>query len=652
MGTKYFVDGSSLTEVADAIRARTGNNDSISFPEGFKSAIADIATPLLPLDEYPRHVREEATRVVHEVHKVLKDDSVIFIALSDAHRSETKNYESIYRASMATKALTSVLPIDFVCHLGDVAAADNHAALDTDAKAAIAETLNSEITGYLNEACNNLPVFRAVGNHDAEDSGLPGTWFYNNFTLLAKTTEDSIGGDPEGGGYCYRDFDDKKLRVFLLNTCEKTLKYGGIEDRTMPFGEQQLWLANKILELNEKDDPSNWGFIILSHHPADYGDVMPLSNLLEAYVSGKSFTITDASGGWPYGDGTNASVDFTGKNYAKFIAQFHGHIHNFLESRLYAYNTSTKKYEPYDANRVCVSSTDTLRINHDTNHFKRGFSFSDPEGAQAKTPDSATETSFTVNVINRSENMIHSFNYGAGYYRPIDLTGIPYYHISTELANATITAEHTAVKENDAYTATVSVNDGCTLQYVKVTMGGEDITTDVYTEADGSIIIPNVTGAIHIEVKAKAAAVNLLPLAIADAAGTPYVGDNGEKGYRVGYRISSGNLEKAANMCCTGYMPIHPDAVIRIKNVEVPTTGYDAPYENLSFVATPGSSHLIFIENDENWPSTEENGVITIKVADAANASTTPQNLPNVKYFRFCCKTITENTIVTVDEFE
>ena len=49
---------------------------------------------------------------------------------------------------------------------------------------------------------------------------------------------------------------------------------------------------------------------------------------------------------------------------------------------------------------------------------------------------------------------------------------------------------------------------------------------------------------------------NLIESAI-NPDGTPYVGDNGEKGYKRGYRLDSSNVELTnSNMFCTGYIPV------------------------------------------------------------------------------------------------
>lgn len=77
---------------------------------------------------------------------------------------------------------------------------------------------------------------------------------------------------------------------------------------------------------------------------------------------------------------------------------------------------------------------------------------------------------------------------------PVETT----YAISNELINCTTSNSATSAKENAAYTATLTANDGYTLTggTVTVTMGGVDITDTAY--ADGVISIAAVTGDVEI----------------------------------------------------------------------------------------------------------------------------------------------------------
>ena len=70
-----------------------------------------------------------------------------------------------------------------------------------------------------------------------------------------------------------------------------------------------------------------------------------------------------------------------------------------------------------------------------------------------------------------------------------------FYSVTKNMTNVTCSGA-ASVKENAAYTATLSVGDGYELQSVTVTMGGVDVTATVY--ANSTISIPSVTGDIVI----------------------------------------------------------------------------------------------------------------------------------------------------------
>lgn len=70
------------------------------------------------------------------------------------------------------------------------------------------------------------------------------------------------------------------------------------------------------------------------------------------------------------------------------------------------------------------------------------------------------------------------------------------YTITAELVNVTSNNSASSVTEGASYTATLTAADGYKLASVVVTMGGVDVTADVY--ADGVISIPAVTGNVEI----------------------------------------------------------------------------------------------------------------------------------------------------------
>lgn len=448
---------------------------------------------------YPNYVTPEVMDMVQRVRAVRKDGSIVFVALSDSHycaeQSEIGNAAetnaSTVQANQAAKVLSYLVQPDFVAHLGDVSC--GHSTTTPDM---LKEQIEGFI-GYFREAKSDLPVFICIGNHDtgiyyheAQDDGLvhtlTGDYLYNAFTKHSES-EDTVVGGEENGGYCYRDFADKKLRVIMLNTSEKLV---AVQSDSATYGAQRVWLANALLDLNTKDDAVDWSFIILAHYPADYGSTMPLSELLKAYVGGGRITITDSS------DGTNQTVNFSGKNGAKMVAQFHGHVHNFLASKLYS--TASGSPAQYDAWRLCVPNGQFNRENYYGN--VSGINFKEAE-TYHKIAGTAEGTSFVVNVINPDEEKIYSFCYGAGYDRVIGYGSTVYHAITSKLYNVTSSNTDKSVEDGAAYTATLTPDVGYNFKEVVVTMGGKDITETAYK--DGVVTIAKVTGGVVITAKAQ-----------------------------------------------------------------------------------------------------------------------------------------------------
>jgi hypothetical protein len=148
-------------------------------------------------------------------------------------------------------------------------------------------------------------------------------------------------------------------------------------------------------------------------------------------------------------------------------------------------------------------------------------------------------------------------------------------------------------------------------------------------------IKPDENGNVKVEVADGPAYTNLLPLAI-NASNEPYVGDNGEKGYRVGYRISSSGIEKTSDKNdCSGFIACKSGDVIRIKNAVPETTGYSVQYcFNASFTIISG------VAVNQNTFALE-NGVYSFTV---------PSSSQTVAYIRLTLGTIDDTTIITVNE--
>ena len=72
------------------------------------------------------------------------------------------------------------------------------------------------------------------------------------------------------------------------------------------------------------------------------------------------------------------------------------------------------------------------------------------------------------------------------------------YVITNNLTNVTNSNSATLVISGSAYSAKLTAASGMEMQSVLITMGGNDITSTVYTSSTGNIVIPSVTGNIVI----------------------------------------------------------------------------------------------------------------------------------------------------------
>lgn len=644
-----------LTAIADAIRAKSGKTDAMTLDEMPTEIGALSAEEIIKHTEIPTYVKAAALEVARKVRSVQTDDSIVFLAMSDSHyygeqgsagvdsyvdANGTQGNISNLHAAQAAKILAYALDFDFMAHLGDATWGykTTHSAL-----------LNAQIKdlfAMLRESHADLPCFHAIGNHDAGiyyhdymiEQGNAGIYtesgdnLYNTFTALS-ASEDTVFGGEAYGGYCYRDFADKKLRVFLLNTSE-AIVYEQQDNCTL--GSQRLWLANALLDLNSKSDAAEWKTLILCHYPADYGGTMPLSNLIKAYVTGGSITISIE-------DGTSSTVSFAGKNSAKFIAQLHGHVHNFLTSKLHDSSGSQ-----YDAWRIGIPNAQYNRENY--YGTVAGVDFAE-KTTYLKTANTANDTSFVVNVINPSEEKIYSFCYGAGYDRVIGYGAVAYYSISRSLTNATSDNTAVSIEEGKPYSETITLASGCDMQTITVTMGGTDITSTAITSVDGGyqISIAEVTGNIVITAKAQARPnfTNLVPLSI-DTDGSDYNVDG--DGYDNDTYLSSGSLHSMSGFTTTGFIPVNEG----VKTIRIAGEGIsvDSEYTRVSFYDS-NFAHLATIPlrqvgSSEYYPALveEDSTVLTIVTKDNGSAISGGEGV----YMRICTKGDGANLIVTVDE--
>lgn len=393
------------------------------------------AADLIQHAAIPDYVKTAALAIVQKVSAVRTSESIVFVAASDAHQLDTNDniVTGNLHAGMAMKAIAYMIPnIDFMCYLGDYTAGSS--------TTTIAEGRQhiKDINADIDEAFKGIPQFRTLGNHDS----LQYSKAQNGVVLTASELYGFVGAYNTGAamgstteGYCYRDFERRKLRVICLNTAESA-------EKEFVSDAQKLWFANTLKAVGAK---IGWNVLILSHHPLDWGAVCILSNIVKAYVDGGSIAVSSGN-----------TVSFAGSNAAKVLAAVHGHVHGFKAAKLNSISSGAGT--EYNVWRVatpnmCFARNNEYGENGNTEYY--GIEFGEMT-TYNKTANSAKDTAFVVNVINPSEEKIYSFCYGAGYDREI-FTGVQTVPVTGVSLNAS--QGELTVGGKVTLTATVSPGD-------------------------------------------------------------------------------------------------------------------------------------------------------------------------------------------------
>ena len=612
---EYLVTDTELTPIADAIRAKDGSTAKMTIAQMPERINAITTADNIVHGDIPDYIKAAALEVAKKVRAVQTSESITFIAMSDSHQLDTSSdiMTGNLHAGMAAKALAYILPnIDFACFLGDYTAGSSTTTID-EGKQHFAE-INADI----DEAFSGLPQFRTVGNHD----DLHYSQAQNGTALTAEELYELVGKyNDDGitvmgsttGGYCYRDFEDKHLRVICLNTSDY-LSSGAITDT------QLKWFAQTALDFSGKASPSEWSFLVLGHHPMDW--VVTPALVLKAYMDGETYS----GGTW--------TRDFGGANQAAFIGNFHGHIHNFKAGKLhYRYDTSTTPVTTKEFNAMRVAIPNMCFARNNEYGQNSGTEVYDIEYGEAtsynKTAGTAQDTAFCVVVIDRASKIIHAFCYGAGIDREVsfDFT-LASYSVTNTLSHVTSSNSTLSVTEGSSYYAELTPSDGYALDSVTVTMGGVDITATAY--GDGVVSIGAVTG--NIVITATAAKVIVSTDLIA------------EYGYRDGYRMStsSGNFSAGAGYVAIGYPNAIPVGVADYPNgfvIEVTGANFNSSsHNNCTWAIYQGTDPTVTsgVGGYIRAGTQSLNGVsTTVELTDNGIKWTFPAGLPSYTFLRF-----------------
>ena len=434
--------------------------------------------------DIPDYVKTEAIAVAEKVRAVQTSKTITSIVWADAHHTkdqvtgwQAQTNISTLHAAMGMSIIAASCPIDFCAYCGDYTFGNGDTTFD------LFEGQVKEMNRYMDVAFGGVPAMYCVGNHDTgeylvrehSEESLFGA--ENVYRLIGSRNADGVTvmGSTRYG-YCYRDIPSKKVRVINLNTVEGETETGYLGDKCSDT--QLLWFAQTLYSIGNNSD---WGIIVVSHYPLDYGGTCHAGNIVYQYVNGGSVTY----------NGT--TVNFSGHNSAKFIAQYHGHTHCLKAAKLnYVSNSQGTEFDAY---RIATPSGTFYRNNDYKDVVIYGINFGETE-TYPKTADSGKDTAFVVNVYDPDKEIVFSFCYGAGYDRSVSIGKAKVYSVTNNLTHVASSNNSASAVEGDSYSATISATTPWSVGTITVTMGGTDITS---TAVSGSTIsIAEVTGNIVI----------------------------------------------------------------------------------------------------------------------------------------------------------
>ncbi len=176
-----------------------------------------------------------------------------------------------------------------------------------------------------------------------------------------------------------------------------------------------------------------------------------------------------------------------------------------------------------------------------------------------------------------------------------------------------------------------------------------------YEDSEGE---QTVIGTLNHAVVPEPTYTNLIPLSI-KADGTPYVGDNGEDGYRVNYRIKSDGTEVAmSGYKCTGYIPaVVTDSIyfstdmkfIKDTSNNTKFALYDSGFNHIGYYTTAGLDELPAQAVSEGMVVDDSGNLVKLTPL-CLRYWLTRDVVEKIAYFRVATTGITENSIITVNE--
>ncbi len=609
----------------------------------------------------PDYIIDEAQRVATAVESMRSADSLVFPVMSDFHvwdqNSESTHLDTVKSmryASMGIAELKKRMNIDFIGYLGD------YSWMNTSYTA---EQVIDDITAVRETYDTRDTEIWCVGNHDLN---------YGKDRDRLLTLDELykyIGSNSDGVNtqrcYGYLDFEAQKIRVIYLNTCDASdlvvPEIGTTNASSEWVSPTQIqWLADTALNFSDKATPSEWGIVIVGHHPLHYanGSYTSTMKLLEAYKDGLSGSLsctirteTDASGNKTYPQ-QKVTYDFSAGERAEIICNIHGHAHNYASSKISS-TTSNGSTEVapwlwrFCIPQICASRDNTGYENFKTNETAaKNYGEFEADGVTPKywekETGNAKATSFCVIDVNRSKKKVFAYYFGKGKDREFsyDEEYIPAeYSISVSVSNCTASSGNpTTVTEGETATLSFTADSGYELPD-SVSVTGSSYT---WNKTAGTLTLSVPTADVSVSVTAeKKAITNMLRLAFTSPTdstiyGEDYDGDGKNDGYKKDTRYSSSSgIVTASGYQLTGLIPTKTGDLVRIKGIDTIEFCVRVRSDGTHSGIPPSQSYA------EEYAQPDSNGVYTFLAGKTENAFVG---------VRFSGKGIDENTVITVNE--
>lgn len=202
----------------------------------------------------PSFVKQELNSAENKIQAISNENTVSFSYITDIH-GDLEEIAPIINAQAFRKIGTNRL-IDFGVCAGDITTGQYS---DFESGKAL---YNLEYYANMLRDTDS-PVLFARGNHDCNtrqsaDVAISGNQYYKS--VLKQLKSDAVFNEEDlGGDYYYKDLEDKKIRICVLNA------FNGANYEFI-FGDKQLeFVKNKVLNFLDKNNPDEWQVLFISH---------------------------------------------------------------------------------------------------------------------------------------------------------------------------------------------------------------------------------------------------------------------------------------------------------------------------------------------------------------------------------------------------